>query len=601
MKDPGTLKESHVTAHTKVSLSSLKDFLAQARELFLSVDGEGGSTSVVLDELIQRLDDQKFHLAVLGQFKRGKSTVINALVGANLLPTSVLPLTAVPTLIEFGKRLEVSVYYAGDTGSENYTPEDVTEACSLLSELVTEKGNPKNTRGIERVVVRTPCALLKHQVVLIDTPGIGSTNLHNTVTTTDFLAQCDAAIFVVSADPPLTEQEAEFLSQVRKHVAKMFFVMNKVDYLQEGQLQEAIGFFERTLSETCQVCDPGPVFCVSAYKALEARLAGDDEAFFASGMDALEQHLEDFLLGEKALVLFDAIFARAREVVSIGLMQLELRLRSIKMPLEQLERCLEVFDEKLVEIHRERQIADDRLDGDERRATAFLESEIEKLRKRTNEHLRTVLDGVFELMDHDQVSESHLSDSLEAQVPVYFHKALVELAGEISSHIQEVLDDRRKEADNLILAVRKTAADIFDIPYRAPSGASMFKIDTRIYWDTHKWTPSYSPIPEGSLDRLLPARQRRKRLERRWYRQVEALVEQNSETLRWELLQGMKKAFWSYKTSLDRRLRDTLDATRGAIRSALEKRKSQQQQVAKTVDNIEQTIGELRSWINSQP
>ncbi len=583
------------------SLSSLKHFLLQARDVIDSLDLDLDAARSALDELIQRLDSQKFHLAVLGQFKRGKSTLINALLGEPLLPTSVVPLTAIPTMIEFGEQHQVVAHYSDKADDEVFNPGSVEQACQLLAELVTEKGNPKNKRGIERVVLRAPCSLLRHQVVLIDTPGVGSTNVHNTSTTRDFLSQCDAAIFVVSADPPLTQQEAGFLSQVQEHVARIFFVMNKVDYLQDKQVVEALDFFRQALAESCAIEDPGIVFCVSARLALQARLKGDQTEFSASGLHVLEEHLEDFLLGDKVSVLCEAIGTKARAQVSDVLMQLEFSAKSARMPLDKLEKSLGIFDEKIGEIQTQRQIADDRLDGDERRAVAYLETEMEKLRTRTAKHLNELMQDIFRQMDEGKAKESLLSESLAKEVPGYFQHALTDMAHDVSSYIQGVLNERRDETDDLIVSIRKAAADIFDIPYRAPSASSVFKIDSRIYWDTHKWTPSYSPLPEGSLDRLLPARQRRRRLEKRWYSQVQALVEQNAETLRWEILQGLKKAFWSYRSSLDKRLSDTLYATHGAIRSALQRRKSHQEQVAGFVDKIDEAIAVLNDWMNSQP
>ena len=85
-------------------------------------------------------------------------------------------------------------------------PRPPREAPSLAG-FVTEKGNPKNKLGVAEVQVDLPAPILTGGVVLIDTPGIGSTYRHNTSATLNFLKQCDAALFLVSADPPITEVE----------------------------------------------------------------------------------------------------------------------------------------------------------------------------------------------------------------------------------------------------------------------------------------------------------------------------------------------------------------------------------------------------------
>ena len=90
-------------------------------------------------------------------------------------------------------------------------------------------------------------------MVLIDTPGIGSTFRHNTQATLNFLPQCDAALFLVSADPPLTEVEVEFLKEVRTKVTHLFFILNKVDYLTPAEQQVALSFLKKLIIPHWQI------------------------------------------------------------------------------------------------------------------------------------------------------------------------------------------------------------------------------------------------------------------------------------------------------------------------------------------------------------
>ncbi|MBM3333956.1 hypothetical protein FJY63_04780, partial [Candidatus Sumerlaeota bacterium] len=93
--------------------------------------------------------------------------------------------------------------------------------------------------------------------------------------TLNFLAECDAALFLVSADPPLTEVEVEFLKKVRAKVAKVFFVLNKVDYLSVGDCQDALEFLRDVLSEHAAVAGGTPIFATSALQGLRARETSD--------------------------------------------------------------------------------------------------------------------------------------------------------------------------------------------------------------------------------------------------------------------------------------------------------------------------------------
>ncbi|MCG0278649.1 MAG: dynamin family protein [Thermanaeromonas sp.] len=93
-------------------------------------------------------------------------------------------------------------------------------------------------------------------VVLIDTPGIGSTFQHNTETTLKFLPQCDAAVFLLSADPPLTQAELEFLQAVRSQIAHLFFILNKVDYLDTQEMSSLLHFVKKVLQEHAGIEEP---------------------------------------------------------------------------------------------------------------------------------------------------------------------------------------------------------------------------------------------------------------------------------------------------------------------------------------------------------
>lgn len=158
----------------------------------------------------ERLAEQRFHLAVLGQFKRGKSTLLNALLGEEVLPTGVVPLTAIPTFLRPGPSRRLVVHYSNGEPVEERTLADAATLRATLADFVTEKENPRNERGVSFVEVFHFAPLLAAGVVLIDTPGIGSTHQHNTEMTLNFLEQCDAALVLLSADPPITEVEVEF-------------------------------------------------------------------------------------------------------------------------------------------------------------------------------------------------------------------------------------------------------------------------------------------------------------------------------------------------------------------------------------------------------
>ncbi len=269
-----------------------------------------------IEELRNRLAKGRLHLAVLGQFNRGKSTFINALIGIKILPTSVLPLTSVPTLISWGANLKCIVRFLNGK-PDIVVQKSLEDITTTLTTYVAEEHNPKNQFCVKEVEVQCPSALLENGTVLIDTPGFGSTYLHNTRTALDALVECDAALFLVSADPPLTQMEVEFLKQVQNQVSRVFFILNKIDLLNESELAEVDRFIRETLISRMGYEVDLRLFHICALKGLNAgKQQLDDELWKSSGMDTIRSGVLDFMTREKYFTLSQALTEKLKEALS---------------------------------------------------------------------------------------------------------------------------------------------------------------------------------------------------------------------------------------------------------------------------------------------
>ena len=247
--------------------SSLPDLLKEAGKRLEALGAEFEADRVRLDQLLQRLREQRCYLAVLGQFKRGKSTLVNALLGEAVLPTAVVPLTSIPTFLHGGEQLAARVVFDNGKPEERFSGPQAGSLAEFLARFVTESANPHNQLGVRQVEATYPAPVLAKGVALIDTPGIGSTFRHNTEATINFLPQCDAALFVVSADPPITEVEVEFLKLAHRKLARLFFILNKVDYLDADECRAAVVFLQRVLCEQVGFPSAPLVFCASGARA----------------------------------------------------------------------------------------------------------------------------------------------------------------------------------------------------------------------------------------------------------------------------------------------------------------------------------------------
>ena len=137
-----------------------------------------GTIGADVQQLVARIKQGRFFVACVGQFKRGKSTLLNALVGEPILPAGVVPVTTVPTLLRYGNTRAARVLI--DARWRTIRLED-------LPQYVSEELNPENTKQVAGVEVFLPSPLLAGGMCLVDTPGIGSVFSGNTETTKDFI------------------------------------------------------------------------------------------------------------------------------------------------------------------------------------------------------------------------------------------------------------------------------------------------------------------------------------------------------------------------------------------------------------------------------
>lgn len=231
-------------------------------------------------ELAARVSEGRFYVACVGQFKRGKSTLLNALVGYEVLPTGFVPVTAVPTVIRFGGELHARVRMRDGSWREI--------AVSDLKEYVTEECNPENKKAVEGAEVFVPSTLLSSGMCFVDTPGLGSVFTGNTATTQAFIPHIDAALVVVGADPPIAGEELALVEMVGKQVQDLILVINKADRTTVPE-RAAAAKFTREILEKRLHRTMGEVFEVSAAERTENRGPMRDwEKLLASLYDLVE-------------------------------------------------------------------------------------------------------------------------------------------------------------------------------------------------------------------------------------------------------------------------------------------------------------------------
>ena len=290
-------------------------------------------------ELAARVSEGRFYVACVGQFKRGKSSLLNALVGHTVVPTGFVPVTAVPTVIRFGGELRARVRMRDGSW------QDV--AMCDLKEYVTEELNPENKKGVDGAEVFVPSLLLVSGMCFVDTPGLGSIFSGNTATTKAFIPHIDAALVVVGADPPIAGEELALVEAVGRQVEDLILVVNKADRTTDPERAAAVQFTREVLEKRLHR-PMGDVFEVSAAERTQDRgPLRDWEKLLASLHHLVDDSGKNLVraagdrglqrLGEQAL----AIVSEDREALQRPVEESERRIELIEQTISEAERSMQ--------------------------------------------------------------------------------------------------------------------------------------------------------------------------------------------------------------------------------------------------------------------
>jgi len=302
-------------------------------------------------ELAARVSEGRFYVACVGQFKRGKSTLLNALVGHEVVPTGFVPVTAVPTVIRFGDKPHARVRMRDGAWRD--------VAMTDLKEYVTEELNAENKKAVDGAEVFVPSPLLSSGMCFVDTPGLGSVFTGNTATTQAFIPHIDAALVVVGADPPIAGEELALVEEVGKQVQDLILVINKADRTTDPERAAAVKFTREILEKRLHR-PMGEVFEVSAAERMESRgPLRDWEKLLASLYDLVEDSGRNLVsaacdrglqrLSEQLL----AIISEDRDALQRPIEESERRIELMRETIHEAERSMRELDYLfMAELHR---------------------------------------------------------------------------------------------------------------------------------------------------------------------------------------------------------------------------------------------------------
>lgn len=225
---------------------------------------------VQIAALKEKMEKSALTVSIIGQFKRGKSTLANAILEDDALPVGIVPITSAVTKVVHGPKSAEVHFINGHIQPIEF---------ARLSEFISEQENSNNELGVSKVVLHTPSKFLKDGLEFVDTPGVGSFHKNNTEVAYQYLKESDGVIFLLSVDSPINEIEIEFLRQTKDFAAKFYFAVNKTDIVSKDELDQYVSYCEKLLSKLMDTQDI-KLFPVSAktgegIKALEKAILAD--------------------------------------------------------------------------------------------------------------------------------------------------------------------------------------------------------------------------------------------------------------------------------------------------------------------------------------
>lgn len=419
-----------------------------------------------LQELQKDIQKDFFTVVVLGEFKRGKSTFVNALIGEDILPTDILPTTATINALMYSEEKRIEIVKNDGTTKEG------TFSKEYLSQFSVD--GTVNPNDIQFINIGCPAAMLENNVVIVDTPGVSDINEQRVQVTYDFIPKANAVIFLLDATSPLKQSEKEFIEQhlLQESIDKILFIANKYDYIDEEENGDVVSVIQRRLqkafekSVSPEILKQIRVLPLSAQWALDGITKHDAELIEDSGIKIVEKEIKQ--------IIFDG---------SVSQNKIQRYIHRLTSIMEQLQRIIQ------------NQI------GVQQASQEELVKAINKLREMegaydsnsqcVGDYVQEQKQTIFSMVDKSLITFHHkLKENICDQVESYNgadFKDFVELQvnKSLKRNMEAWIDSYSPHIDNLLINLEKNIsqglAQYFNQQVNVQSGIQLGKVTTRTF------------------------------------------------------------------------------------------------------------------------
>ncbi len=423
-----------------------------------------------LRQLGQKVDSDTFKIQIVGTFKNGKSTFINALLGEDILPTKAVPCTAVINEIKYGESKKAILNFRNPLpktllsdipaatlahmkahGMQNVPPMNIDY--DRISDYVTipVDGDPDEISlksPYLSVELFYPSALLKEGVEIIDSPGLNE-NDERTAVTLEYLDKADAIIFLLDATKACAKDEMDTIKEilVPKGFDDMFFVVNRFDLIAAREQSEIKRFVENKVKEYTT----NEIFYLSALNALDGKVEHNQEKLLNSGFLPFETKLSEFLTMDKGRI---KLAKPAKELK--GILATEALFKAIPSQRTQLQTNLQVLKERYESVKPELVRYESQKESLRKDLELKVERKENNITRAINSQFREIANSVPAWIEDYEPTNSPGVFGRKSQV----EKVAAEISKYVSSKVKEKFGQWNQEV--LVPLVEESATEIFE-------------------------------------------------------------------------------------------------------------------------------------------
>jgi hypothetical protein len=447
---------------------------------------------------------------------------------------------------------------------------------------------------VKEVEIFYPSTYLKDGVCIVDTPGVGSVYQHNTDVAYSYLPYADAGIFIVTPDPPLGESEHRFLKDVRGEVGKLIFVLNKIDMVDEADLNESISFTRDILKKDLGI--EVSIFPVSSKMALAGKKNGNNKKLSDSRLPDFEKTLKDFLHKEKGKIFLQSIISSLLKCVSDESMACKIEQQASRLSLEDLKSKIKSFETYALSAEKDRDQQRFILDGQIKKLHQKIDQDLDVYRKQDLPMLLKKTETAFT----EKLSKSANTNALEKELESFvfdeikgaFNAFRTSEAEKIAAELESIYLDIANRTNTIIENIIKMTSDLFQVALNPFTDVEKLTRKSDFYF-LLKDDPGVIDLIHLSFRSALPVALAKGIILKRIKDTVAERFERHCGRVRYDLIQRIDKTSRSFKNTFNEKIDLILSTIREALNRSMTLKDKSEQDVSHTLTVLSDHLSEI--------